>query len=524
MPPGDKNKVLLVNPSYKIPIGTKYEKYFIRSGSRWPHSGVKRKKTLPHYLPFPIFLAYAAAWLKQESFDVEALDCVALDWENGQLVEYITKEKPDLIFFETTTPTIALDFELMREIRKIHPSAVIVLGGPHSTVHGRDVLTESTDANFVIRGEFEETLVNLARAVLRGEGDPYALKGISFRRDGQVVENENAPLIDPIEKLPRPAYEMLPCSWKPDPGVYWDGFCQRRPALQMHASRGCPYTCDFCLWIQVMYRNGKYRMFTPARIVDEMLWLQSKFGAKEIYFDDDDFAINKKHVRDLCDELIRREAKINWSCMGDAINFDQDILKLMAQSGCIGIKFGVETGSKDLVKTVGKPLDLDRVRDIVKWCGDYGIKTHATFTLGLYGESEKTLQETYTYLENLDVDTIQVSICTPFPGTAFYKKATKNGILTETDWSRYDGKVSEVLERSADTLLSENMRRKAMRRWLLKRMTSPTWLKKQFNYGQRVLGGLGVRFFVIQIYSLIVDEWLLPLGLGSNPPAVEETV
>ncbi|MBD3272629.1 MAG: radical SAM protein, partial [Elusimicrobia bacterium] len=437
--------ILLANPSYTASINSIYERYFIRSGSRWPHSGVKRKKSIPHYLPFPFFLAYAAAVLRERNHSIDILDCVALNMNEQEFIRQIQTRKADFLFFESTTPTIAYDIHLAEKIKKTVPDIRIIMGGPHSTTFAEDIMKQCKSIDFIVRHEYEHVLADLMD-ILKNQGNCEQTSGITMRANGSIKSTPDAQLIDPLDVLPRPARELFPCPENPNPAMYWDGFCQLRPAIQMHASRGCPYRCDFCLWNQVMYRNGKYRMFSAERIVDEIQDVITKYNAREIYFDDDDFTINKRQVVTLCNEIIRRGLAIRWSCMGDAINLDEEVIALMARSGCIGIKFGVETGSEKIIKNLGKPINLQKIVHIARWCGERGIKTHATFTIGLYGDDMDTIAETLLFMHRLDVDTIQLSICTPFPGTRFFQNADARGLLRTKQWQLYDGKASEIIQ------------------------------------------------------------------------------
>jgi len=503
-------KIFIFNPLYTTPLDSRYEKYFIRAGSRWPHSGIKRKGTLPHYLPFPFFLAYAAAWLKKEGFETATCDCVAMNLPLEQLLARIEEEKPDLLFFETATPTINQDLDFVRRLKQRLSGARIILGGPHSSVYPVEILKENPEIDFIVIGEYEESLVELAKA-LRDKLPVEGVKGIVYREAGGSVKFSGpGGLIDPLDRLPAPAYDMFPSSWRPEPAVYWDGFCQHRPALQMHASRGCPYKCDFCLWNQVMYANGRYRTFPASRVVDGMVELKSRYKAREIYFDDDDFTINPAQVEAIAGEIIRRGLDIKWSCMGDAINLNRELVKKMAASGCVGIKFGVESGSRRMLEHVGKPLDLDRIRETVRWCGESGIKTHATFSLGLPEDDIESLRETLKFLESFNADSIQVSICTPFPGTRFFKKAEAEKLLKTMDWEKYDGKASDVVKHPRiDLETVETLRAGAIKRWLFNRLVSPAWLFRQSRYFFRILRGLGPKFIFGQLRSLVEEEFLL---------------
>jgi radical SAM superfamily enzyme YgiQ (UPF0313 family) len=262
-----------------------------------------------------------------------------------------------------------------------------------------------------------------------------------------------------------------------------------------------------------MYGGGKYRTFHPERVAAEMVLLAARYGAREIYFDDDDFTINRAHVEAICRALLASGPGLKWSCMGDAINLSEDLIALMARSGCVGIKFGVETGSPRMLKELGKPIDLERVKDVARWCAAHKIKTHATFSLGLLNEDAQSAEETLSYLEGLDVDTIQVSICTPFPGTRFFECAEKDGLLKTRDWEKYDGKASEVIRhRHLDLEKAEAMRARAMKRWLLKRFLSPVWVARQTGYFFRVLRGLGPSFLLGQALSLLREEKVFSSG------------
>lgn len=502
-------KFFLFNPLYSSPFGEKHEKYFIRSGSRWPHSGIKRRGRLPHYLPFPFFLAYAAAWLKRDGFGVACCDCVALDMPLGALLDRLAQEKPDAVFFETATATIGRDLALVSDIKGVLPETKVILGGPHSTVFPAQTLAENPAVDFILTGEYEEALAELA-AALKSGAPLQGIAGLAWRAPSGPADNGRRPLIEPLDKLPAPAYDQFPATWSPAPAVYWDGFCQYRPAIQMHASRGCPYRCDFCLWNQVMYSNGRYRTFSPARVAAEMKELKERYGAREIYFDDDDFTIIASHVDSLCAEIKRLGLDIKWSCMGDAINLTPGLVGKMADAGCVGIKFGVETGSPRLLKTLGKPVDLEKVRQVTRWCAARGIKTHATFSLGLFDDDLASVGETLSFMESLDSDTIQVSVCTPFPGTRFFDKADKAGLLKTRDWEKYDGKASGVAAHPAlDLDEVEKLRSRALRRWLLRRLTSPGWVLRQARYFFRVLGGLGPGFVWGQLRDIWEEERLL---------------
>ncbi|MBT0663718.1 radical SAM protein [Geobacter pelophilus] len=493
-------RILLANPSCKQSIDNKYEKYFIRAGSRWPHSGVKRKGTIPHYLPFPFYLACSAAKLQESGFDVHTLDAIALDLSERSFLEMAAKIKPDLLFFEVTTPTINYDLKLLVKIREVIPDAIISIGGAHATTFAEQILADNPVIDVIFQGEYELALNDLALSYSDSQNRPR--RCVIPRR---AIGDNN---VTSLSGVPFPAYDMFPIRDKSDPTVYWDGFCQLYPAIQMQTSRGCPNQCYFCLWNSVIYDHGAYRVYDPELVVAKMADLVTVYKAKEIYFDDDSFTVKKSHVVAICNALTRQNINVKWSCMADVAHLDEQLLQTMSLAGCIGIKFGVESGSNKVLKHVGKPVDLTMVQNIVRCCRKFNIKSHATFTIGLLEESEHDVQQTLAYAAALGADSIQISIATPFPGTRFYDTLQKQGLVSERGWEEFDGKCSAInLSPLLDRGRVEELRKRAMLRWLLKTVFIPTNLLRHRRIIIRTIQGLGIRKFMHKLSATLIDGY-----------------
>jgi len=272
-------KIFLANPPCLIPLKNHQERYFVRAGSRWPFSVIKKRNQPLEYLPFPFFLAYTAALLEKEGFSVEVLDSIALNQTEGEFLEKIEQIEPDIILFETSTPTINYDYLLVKKIKKILPSILICLTGPHVSVYYKEAFRERPEIDFIFQGEYELAFKDLCLQLEKNRNFAR-IPGLVFKNNKKLVVNRPE-LIEDINVLPFPARHLFPSREIAAPTVYWDGFCQYRPAIQMHATRGCPFRCNFCLWNQVMYRNGKYRVFKPQRVIREIRECQKKYKAKE---------------------------------------------------------------------------------------------------------------------------------------------------------------------------------------------------------------------------------------------------
>jgi len=494
-------KIFLANPPCKISIDAETERFYVRAGSRWPFSMMKKKNQKPSYVTYPFYLAYTSSLLQENGFDVDVCDGVALDYSEKKFLKRIEKSSPDLLLFETATPTIYKDFELAKAIKERLPKIKIALSGAHVTVFPKETLGNEF-VDFVMLNEYELNFLELAKRLENGKGFE-GMMGIGYKENGKIRVVPNNSWVD-LSKLPFPDRKNFPETGKGGIDYYWDGFCTYRPAAQMHSSRGCPFKCNFCLWNQVMYRCGPYRFFEPKKVVDEMEILMNEYRAREIYFDDDTFTGNKQNVLNLCKEIGERIPKARFSLMGDFMISDEEMIRALHDAGCIGMKFGVESADANILKGIGKPIDFKRIRKNAKLCAELGIKTHATFTFGLFGETKKTMHKTLDFAKELDSDTIQVSITTPFPGTGYYEEAKKRNLLITEDWRKYDGSSSSVVKFENLTHEEvENFACKAYDDWLRAKKRDPRWLLRQARYSWRQIEGRGIRDFIRRVVKVV---------------------
>lgn len=486
-------KILLANPATRVSVDDKYERFFIKAGSRWPWSTIKRKDEKNTNIFFPFYLAYSAAVLKKNGYDVHVIDGVAMDMQEEEFLKRLNHIRPDAVVIETTTHAINYDIALVKKIKSSIPDVKVVLTGPHVTVYSREILKDNETVDFITLGEYEFTLLELFNR-LRDSSPDLKVTGLAYRRGQEVWASPEKGFIKDINELPYPEFSLFPCNESPNLAIYTDGVCTYYPAVTLHSSRGCPFQCDFCLWNQVMYNNGKYRTFSPKRVVDEMEYVIKNFSAKEIYFDDDDFCVSKKHVIAICKEITDRKLNIKWSCMGDIMCTDEEMIKAMAETGCIFMKFGVESGNPQILKNIGKPLKPEKAIEISNLCRKYKIRTHATFSFGLDGETLETMEETLRLANKIKFDYAQASITTPFPGTRYHEKLVGKGHIKEMDWDKFDGTTTCVFDTPYLTAEEiENFRKKAIRSMILHKLIDPIWLMRYIERNILLLRHQGIK-------------------------------
>ncbi|MFZ5428188.1 MAG: B12-binding domain-containing radical SAM protein [Thermodesulfobacteriota bacterium] len=410
-------------------------KHYIKAGSRWPMT-IGKSRSVDYY-PFPFWLAYTSALIKRDTrARVQGLDGVVLDMTGEELLSEIVSREPDLLVVELASLTLGEDLDFLSRVKSATGCKVVVCGN-YATVMHRSLVADNACIDFAVRGEYETAVRDLVLALMDG-ADLSGVTGLTWSGPDGALENAPRPLLENLDELPFPDRDDFPATIYPDFTLY-------SPCINILSSRGCPCGCVYCQERHVMYASPKYRTRSAASVVDEMEYCQKRFGARQFYFDDQSFVVKKKHVMAICGEIVRRGLKVPWTVMGDAMFVDREVLEAMAKAGCIGMKFGVESADQSILKAIGKPLDLDKAKQVARWCKELGIRTHATFCLGLPGETEETIKKSMAYMEEIEVDTAQVSKAVPYPGTPMFAWAEKNGYLTTTDLGRFDGMGESII-------------------------------------------------------------------------------
>jgi radical SAM superfamily enzyme YgiQ (UPF0313 family)/glycosyltransferase involved in cell wall biosynthesis len=428
-----QGRVMLLNPPWRVGNRTG-----VRAGSRWPFTS-EHSSSESWYTPYPFFLGYLSSLLKQMGTSAVIVDAVAEELSEAEFIERVAGYAPSVILMEVATASFVVDSLWVLRIKERLSGVKIIWTGTHATALGESIIRENPMVDFIIQGEYERAASELIDALLAGR-DYRNITGLLFLdADGDLVNNGRANTID-LDSLPLPERLTVPLY------KYNDLFAgMEYPSLQLHASRGCPFGCIFCVWPQILYGNNKYRTRSPQKVVDEIETCVRDFGFRSFYFDDDTFNIGRERILTICEELQKRGLRIPWGAMARADTADFESLSAMKNAGLVGIKFGVESGVQELVDRAGKGLRLDKVVDAVRWCRELGIMVHLTFTFGLPGETPDTIDKTIAFAKKMNPDTIQFSITTPFPGTKYFDMLKQSGNILTEEWDRYDGGLNTVI-------------------------------------------------------------------------------
>lgn len=371
-------------------------------------------------------LAYIAAALERAGVEVQILDLVVFPYSR-KLMESVLKEfRPHIAGTTAVTMTFDNAMDVIKDVKSIDPSIVTVMGGPHVTFCAEETISRYPEIDFIVLGEGEETVVELAKAV-DSMSNHSGIEGIAFRGKSGVVNTGLRKKRVDVDSLPLPARHLLPLGRYRALGM----------PVSMTTSRGCPFKCIFCVGRKMVGAKVRYR--NPKSVVDEMEYLAG-FGFRQINVADDLFTSNENHCLKVCDEIIKRGLEIKWTSFARVDTVSVKVLKRMKEAGCHTVSFGIESGNREMLKRIKKGITLEQVTEAVKMCNEAGVSPHASFILGLPGETPETLRETVEFgnrLKDMGVNH-GFHLLAPFPGTEVREEKEKFDIKFLSDnWRDY---------------------------------------------------------------------------------------
>ena len=360
----------------------------------------------------PIGLYYVGALLKENNYDVEILNWHDINKTPERINEAITKKKPDVIGFSILHANRWGGIEIARIAKAISNKVKIVFGGIGASFLWEHFLRHFKEIDFIVTGEGEYSFLNLVRCIEQENyKDIEDIKGIAFRKQGNVVRTEAAPLTRNLDRLPNPA-------------KYFD-------YQYVSSTRGCPGNCTFCG--SPRFWGHRVRFHSPDYFI-EQLELLSRKGISFFYFSDDTFTIKKNRVIEICKKILERNLRITWVAISRVNIVDEEILYWMRRAGCIQISYGVESGSETIRNLLCKNIKTNQIKKAFALTIRYGILARAYFIYGSPGESWATIKETMDLIHEIKPLSIIFYILDIFPGTALYSDLKKRSKVTDDIW------------------------------------------------------------------------------------------
>lgn len=347
-------------------------------------------------------------------------------WE--EIRRILTDYHPDVLGIGTMSVTYPAALKIAAISKELNPKCVTVLGGPHPTALPDEVLNHNL-VDFVVRGEGEDTIVELCDVLRKAGKDFQSIDGLSFKKDGGIVHNKERKLIEDLDRLPFPARDLV---------MFKDLYLYPNNRMNsLIASRGCPYDCTFCQARFLWKRRVRFR--SVENIIQELKEIKGAYHPEKATFWDDSFTVKKQFVIDLCRRM--REEKIyfeeGWNCETRVDIVDKELLRVMKDGGCSEVYIGIESGSEKILKAIHKNISVEQVLKAANLLNRMGFTWLAFFMIGFPDETRDDIELTKKLMRKLKADRINLCIFTPYPGSELYNQVVKMGLFPENaDWAK----------------------------------------------------------------------------------------
>jgi len=297
------------------------------------------------------------------------------------IAEDILTNNPDITGFMTECDSYHHVLRICDELKRRRPALHVVLGGPHASAVASDTMQRFPQIDSIFVGEAEESFRTYIDALLNGK-EPGA-KGVHVRRDGHPWYSGPEELISSLDMLPVPAYAKYSPADKEE--------------IFLEVGRGCPFSCSFCSTAPFWRR--RHRTKSPERIIAELRFLLNLYGNRRFHFTHDLFTANRAWVSDVCAAISQSGIEVEWTCSARTDTVDRKLLASMRAAGCTAIYFGLESGSRNVLRQIGKDITFDESLAVLATCLEIGIRPNCGFIVGLPEDSEMSIQDTFAAYE-----------------------------------------------------------------------------------------------------------------------------
>ncbi len=422
---GNGRRILLIEPPFlrlyhpdasldKLPLSLGYLAGAIRSHKPDWEVRIYNSDFSPRDMPLDYRYLAGPGY---ERFLCTLKDSGAPIWK--EIARTVSEFRPSVVGITTKSQNYLSACLIAQIVKSIDRDILVVVGGPHPSLAGPEVLKEPA-IDLAVRGEGEETIVEILQSVEGGQ-DVSSIRGIVYRQGDSITANPPREYLRDLDALAFPVSVARPCL------IDYDRY-PPEAFKYMFAVRGCPYACTFCGSRYIWGRNVRFR--SAKNIVAEMREIQ-KAGVNYIHFDDDTFGVTKPFIRELCREIQAGGVGVRWSCETHVRLVDDDTVALMKSAGCRSILLGVESGNNEMLQRIRKNITIEDAFAAAKTIKRHGIYLSAFFIVGFPQETLGSLDDTIHAITSLPCDVVVHSVFTPYFGTELFDWCRQQGIIPE---------------------------------------------------------------------------------------------
>lgn len=368
------------------------------------------------FFPFSYNVEYARKW---PDYYRHVNDVDNSIW--NEVREVLRKLEPGIIGIGSKVVDIPSTIILTRIVKETLPSAKVVIGGP-SAITCPEYLMENSQVDYLVNGEGEETMLELATCIINNNARVREIKGITYRDGtGKIVTNPPRPLIQDLDDIPFPDRRSM--------FVVDNGELRYiNVSSDVLTSRGCPFGCRFCAAYEA-WGTKRPRFRSIENIVRELKYLKTNFDQDNFIFWDDLFTVDRERTIQLCQKIIEEKLDIRWVCLVRIDLLDIELLEIMKKAGCYEIQIGIESGNDRILKYIRKGIDLLTIREQIKIIKQSGIDWRIFLIIGFPTETREEIMDTLDLISEIDPTYVDLSMFCPYPGTGFFFDLQKKGLL-----------------------------------------------------------------------------------------------
>lgn len=394
----------------------------------------------------PLGLGYIAAVLESMGIEVKIIDCLLDGWNNRvpvspdiiriglseeQIGKIIREFHPDIVSVNSQfTRQYKNAHAIYRIAKSINPDIITIAGGAHPSVLPEFALQDE-NLNYVVLGEGEETIKELVSALSSDPAKIPFIDGIGYKVESVPRINPKTRFIEDIDTIPSPAWHLMNVErYFGLDTCHGKRTCTR--FFSIITSRGCPARCVFCTAFNVWGR--KYRARSVNKVVDEILFLKMHYDIQELLIEDDNFTFDVKRAEEICDRIIEEKPCIRFDTPNGiaAYKLTPSLLLKMKEAGFERINLAIESGNQEaLIKYIRKPLQLEKVKEIINYCRTIKLDVGAFFIIGIPGTSLSQMWDNYRFCRKLRLFEPFISIATPYPGSDLYRICKEHEYLSK---------------------------------------------------------------------------------------------
>lgn len=369
------------------------------------------------FFHIPYGLMSLAAQLDRAGYPVKLLNLSAFAWPAVEsVIGTLGADVWGLSCFTANRRGVAM---VASAIKRLHPSAFVIVGGPHPTALPREMLEHHPSIDAVAVGEGEETLLSVVEGLASGRG-VAGIEGLAWREGGRVVVGGRRARMRRLDDLASPH--------------------EKFETHLMVTSRGCPGRCTFCATKSVW--GNAYRVHSEQRVLDDLERALQRVPLKMLMIKDETFSASRKRAMRICEGILARRMKFVWSCDTRADALDEELVRAMRLAGCERLSLGVESGSPRVLRAIGKNITPEQVLGTTRLAKKYGLPVRFFMMLGNRGETAETFQQSLRFIERASPHQYLFACLSVYPGTQDFADLQRDGRLDSDAY--FEGDFQEL--------------------------------------------------------------------------------